>query len=127
MHSSDIFEHADALLRPLPISWLHTATKSVARRTDGCYVIATDDGDILADWVFDSACGIAPVFPVQQRPHASVSGTGIRVLADRPVFDPATAILFDPLPEGGFAYLLPLGPTEALVESALFAPVCAKA
>jgi lycopene beta-cyclase len=52
-----------------------------------------------------------------------LSGTGIRVAADRPVFDATTATLFDPLDERSFAYLLPLSPLEALVESASFGPV----
>jgi lycopene beta-cyclase len=45
---------------------------------------------------------------------------GIRVKADRPVFDAGTATLFDPLDEQSFAYLLPLSPDEALLESATF-------
>jgi len=49
--------------------------------------------------------------------------TGIHVEADRPVFDAATATLFDPLDERSFAYLLPLSPVEALLESASFGPV----
>lgn len=51
------------------------------------------------------------------------SGTGVRVEADSAVFDPATVTLFDPLDESSFAYLLPLSPTEALLESASFGPV----
>ena len=49
-----------------------------------------------------------------------LSGTGVRVTADRPVFDAAAATLFDPLDERSFAYLLPLSPSEALLESATF-------
>lgn len=52
-----------------------------------------------------------------------LSGTGIRVTADRPVFVAATATLFDPLDERGFAYLLPLSSVEALLESASFGSV----
>jgi len=51
------------------------------------------------------------------------SGTGVRVESDSAVFDPATATLFDPLDESSFVYLLPLSPTEALLESASFGPV----
>ena len=51
-----------------------------------------------------------------------LSGTGIRVEADRPVFDAGTATLFDPLDENSFAYLLPLSSAEALLESASFGP-----
>jgi lycopene beta-cyclase len=49
-----------------------------------------------------------------------LSGTGIRVEADRPVFDATTAVLFDPLDQRSFAYLLPLSLAEALLESASF-------
>jgi lycopene beta-cyclase len=51
-----------------------------------------------------------------------LSGTGIRVEADRPVFDAGTATLFDPLDERSFSYVLPLNSTEALLESASFGP-----
>jgi lycopene beta-cyclase len=51
------------------------------------------------------------------------SGTGLRVEADGPVFDPATTTRFDPLDESSFAYLLPLSLTEALLASASFGPV----
>jgi len=73
--------------------------------------------------VFDSACEVVPTFPSPRWPRAVVSGTGIRVAADRRVFDAATANLLDPLDERNFAYLLPLGPAEALLESASFGPV----
>ena len=49
-----------------------------------------------------------------------LSGTGVRVTADRPVFDATAATLFDPLDERSFAYLLPLSTKEALLESATF-------
>ena len=52
-----------------------------------------------------------------------MSGPGIRVRADHAVFDSKTATLFDPLDEESFAYLLPLSPVEALLESASFGPV----
>jgi lycopene beta-cyclase len=52
-----------------------------------------------------------------------LNGTGVRVTADRPVFDAQTATLFDPLDERSFAYLLPLSPVDALLESAMFGPV----
>jgi len=49
-----------------------------------------------------------------------LSGTGVCVTADRPVFDATAATLFDPLDERSFAYLLPLSTKEALLESATF-------
>jgi lycopene beta-cyclase len=101
---------------------LRATARSISRRGDGSYEILADSGDVSARWVFDSACGIAPVFPSPRRPHAVLSGTGLRVEADRPVFDANVATLFDPLDEASFAYLLPLDPTHALLESASFGP-----
>jgi lycopene beta-cyclase len=91
--------------------------------SDGRYEIVTDAGTLRAKWVFDSATDVPPTFPPRKGPRAVESGTGMRVEADGPVFDPSTATLFDPLDESSFAYLLPLGPTEALLESATFGPV----
>ena len=101
---------------------LRATARSISRLGDGSYEVLTDSGDLHARWVFDSACGIAPVFPSPRRPHAVLSGTGLRVEADRPVFDANVATLFDPLDEESFAYLLPLDPTHALLESASFGP-----
>jgi lycopene beta-cyclase len=97
-----------------------TRARWIASLADGRYEIVTDAGTLRAKWVFDSATDVPPTFPSQRGPHAVESGTGLRVEADGPVFDPATATLFDPLDESSFAYLLPLSPTEALLESASF-------
>jgi lycopene beta-cyclase len=123
VRSSDVLAHAASLLGEAPVEWLHTAAHSVTRRDDGLYEVGTDAGAVRARWVFDSVPEIPPVFPPPQGPQAVLSGTGIRVRADRPVFDPATATLFDPLDERSFAYLLPTSPTEALLESASFGAV----
>lgn len=123
VRSTDVLSHLTARLESSPIEWLHTSARSVARRDDGLYEVVTDDGILRAKWVFDSVCDIAPVFPSPRRPRAVQSGAGVRVTADRPVFDGATATLFDPLDECSFAYVLPLSPVEALVESASFGPV----
>ena len=120
VRSSDVFAHADASLSSAPIEWLRTEARSVSRRGDGLYEVVTDAGALHARWVFDSACELAPLFPSPHQPRAVLSGTGIRVAADRAVFDPTTATLFDPLDERSFAYLLPLSPAEALLESASF-------
>lgn len=121
--STDVFAHADQLLGSAPIEWLRTTARSIAGLADGLYEILTDAGTLRAHWVFDSAPDVPPVFPSPDAPRAVESGTGIRVEADRPVFDVATATLFDPLDEVSFAYLLPLSPIEALLESASFGPV----
>jgi lycopene beta-cyclase len=123
VRSSDVLAVMVEALKDLPIEHLRTRARSITRRGDGLYEIGTDAGTLRARWVFDSACGVAPAFPSPDRPRAVVSGTGVRVEADRPVFDAETATLFDPLDERSFAYLLPLSPTEALLESASFGPV----
>jgi len=123
VRSSDVFEHLGGLLGSPPIEWLQTRARSISVLADGHYEIVTDHETLRAEWVFDSATDVPPTFPDQRGPHAVESGTGIRVEADGPVFDPATATLFDPLDESSFAYLLPVSPTEALLESAAFGPV----
>jgi lycopene beta-cyclase len=123
VRSADVFAHIDALLGAAPVTWVHTTARSIARRGDELYEIVTDAGAIHASWVFDSAPEVDPTFPSRQAPRALLSGTGIRVKADQPVFDATSATLFDPLDERSFAYLLPLSPLEALLESASFAPV----
>jgi lycopene beta-cyclase len=122
VRSADVLAHLAERLQSCPIEWIHTEARSVVRRGDEPYEIATDAGTVRARWVFDSACDISPTFPSPRLPRAVQSGTGIRAVADRPVFDPATVTMFDPLDERSFAYVLPLGPAEALVESASFGP-----
>ena len=123
VRSTEVFAHINKLLESTPIEWLHTTARSISSRPDGLYEIVTDAGTVHAGWVFDSAPEVSPVFPSSEQPRALLSGTGIRVKADRPAFDAATATLFDPLDERSFAYLLPLNPAEALLESASFGSV----
>ena len=120
VRSNDVFEYLDTLLKSSSIEWMRGAARSISRRGNGLYEIVTDTGTIHAHWVFDSACEVAPAFPSPHQPLAVLSGTGVRVTADRRVFDAGTATLFDPLDEQSFAYLLPLTPFEALLESASF-------
>lgn len=122
VRSTDVLAAMDESLGGLPIERFQASAHSVALRPDGSYEISTDSGVFRARWVFDSACGIEPIFPHPRLPHAVLSGTGLRVEAYAPVFDDETATLFDPLDERSFAYLLPLSPTEALLESASFGP-----
>lgn len=122
VRSSDVFAHLAAQLESAPLEWIHASARSIMSHGDGSYEIATDDGAVRTRWVFDSACEVAPRFPSPRRPQAVVSGTGVRVEADRPVFDAATATLLDPLDDRSFAYLLPLNREQALLESALFGP-----
>jgi lycopene beta-cyclase len=126
VRSTDVFAHLEAPLTSVHIEWLRTEARSISRRGDDVYEISTDTGTIQARWVFDSAVDVSPTFPSPDLPRAVLSGTGIRVTADRPVFDAVTATLFDPLDERSFAYQLPLGPAEALLESASFGPVASK-
>lgn len=123
VRSTDVFTHINERLESVPIEWLRTTASSITSRADGLYEIVTDAATLRARWVFDSAQDVSPVFPAPELPRALVSGTGIRVKADRPAFDAETATLFDPLDELSFAYLLPLSPVEALLESASFGPV----
>ena len=123
VRSSDVFAHMTGSLRSSPVEWLRTTARSIARSGDGLYEVATDADTVHARWIFDSAVEVAPTFPSPQGPRAVLSGTGIRVTADRPVFDATTATLFDPLDARSFAYLLPLNPIEALLESASFGSV----
>lgn len=85
------------------------------------YKVQTTNSRLTADWVFDSAAGIEPVFPVISEPKAVLSGNGLVVSSNRPVFDSKTATLFERLPAtAGFAYVLPFSSTKALVETAIF-------
>lgn len=120
VRSTDALTSMAGALEDPTIHRMRTTARSIVRRDDGSYEVVTDAGAVRARWVFDSACGVAPVFPSPHRPRAVLSGTGIRVEADQPVFDPRVATLFDPLDEASFAYLLPLSPTQALLESASF-------
>jgi lycopene beta-cyclase len=126
VRSTDVFDHIADELRTVPVEWLRASAHSIERRADGTYEVGTDAGAVRAGWVFDSVPDIEPAFPSTHRPRAVLSGTGVRVTADRPVFDAATATLFDPLDERSFAYLLPLSPDEALLESATFDSVIQK-
>lgn len=123
VRSSDVFARMAALLESVPIDWLHVPARSISRRDDDLYEVVTDAGVVRARWIFDSVCDLAPTFPSPDQPRAVLSGTGLRVTADRPAFDAASATLFDPLDERSFAYLLPLSPIEALLESASFGAV----
>ncbi len=127
VRSDDVFAELLWRLRAVPIEWLRAAARSVRRRDGGVYEVATSAGSVRARVVFDSAREVEPVFPAPHLPRAVLSGIGLRVVADRPVFDAATATLFDPLDERSFAYLLPLSRVEALLESASFGPAPVKA
>lgn len=122
VRSTDVLASLSEPLEDLPMEQLRASALSVELRSDGLYEVVTDAGSMRARWVFDSACGIAPAFPSALKPRAVLSGTGLRVEADDPVFDDEIATLFDPLDERSFAYLLPLSPTQALLESASFGP-----
>jgi lycopene beta-cyclase len=123
VRSTDVFAHLDRLLASPHIEWLQARAHSITSLADGHYEIVTDAATLRATWVFDSATDVPPTFPSRQQPHTLESGTGIRVDADGPVFDPDTVTLFDQLDKNSFAYLLPPSPTEALLESASFGPV----
>lgn len=122
VRSADVLSRLAASPEAASAQWLHTAARSISRLSDGRYAVTTGAGTVHARWVFDSACGIPPLFPAPDKPKAVLNGCGIRVVSDLPVFEAGTATLFDPLDERSFAYLLPLSRTEALLESASFGP-----
>jgi lycopene beta-cyclase len=122
VRSTDVLASLWDDLGGLPIERRRVAARFVRPLPGGLYEVATDGGAVRARWVFDSAHGVAPVFPSPVGPRAVLSGTGLRVEADGPAFDEGVATLFDPLDERSFAYLLPLSATEALLESASFGP-----
>ncbi len=122
MRSTDVLASLWGDLGGLPIERRRVTARSVGALPGGLYEVATDGGAVRARWVFDSAHGVAPVFPSPAGPRAVLSGTGLRVEADGPVFEEGVATLFDPLNERSLAYLLPLSATEALLESASFGP-----
>ena len=99
VRSTDVLAVMAEASKGLSLERLRATARSIVRGDDGLYDIATDAGTVRARWVFDSACGVAPTFPWPHRPRAVLSGTGIRVEADRPVVDAGTATLFDPLGE----------------------------
>lgn len=126
VRSTEVLAYLLGELRSLPIEWFRVPARSVELRPDGLYEVSAGPHTLLAEWVFDSASGLAPEFPESRGPRAVLGGPGLRVRSDRPVFDAGTANLFDPLDERSFAYLLPLTPSEALLESASFGPVPAE-
>ncbi len=120
VRSVDVLGDLAKSVSDLPIEWVSATARTITRTRDGQYAVETTAGTLRAPWVLDSACKVSPVFPSPRRPRSAVSGTGIRVLTDRATFDPTTATLFDPIDGRTFAYLLPLSPMEALLESASF-------
>jgi len=88
---------------------------------DGAAV--TVDGQIVhCGWAFDSVTGPPAATPVDAR----LAFTGWYVRCNRPVFDPATPVLFDfRTPQAGgcrFGYVRPDDPYAALVELTAFVP-----
>jgi lycopene beta-cyclase len=122
VRSTDVLAVVAGASKNLPVERLPTTVRSIIRADDRLYEIVTDAGTVRARWVFDGACGVAPAVTSAHRPRAVLSGTGICVEADRPVFDAGTATLFGPLDERSFAYVLPLSRQEALLGSASFGP-----
>lgn len=118
VRSSDVLAGLEAAL-PAAVERLPLEVSSITLLADGRYGVRAGQETYTADWVFDSIPCISPLFPSGQ-PQALLSGTGIICRSGNAVFSPAVATLFDPLPSGGFAYVLPLSQNEALVESAYF-------
>ena len=119
VRSKDVLHDLRSKLKPSPVTWVSEKAIQITK-VGSEFTVSTETDVFQAPWVFDSALNLNPSFPDPFKPYALLSGTGIIVTADRPVFDSLVATVFDPLPSGGFAYVLPLSRTEALVESAYF-------
>jgi lycopene beta-cyclase len=120
VRSTDVLAHLHESLSARPIEWVTGEALSITRCRNGSYAVETTAGRLHARWVFDSACNLPPVFPSPRQPSSAVVGSELRVVASQAAFDPFTATLFDPIDSRTFAYLLPLTPIEALLESASF-------
>jgi lycopene beta-cyclase len=83
VRSTDVFAHITEELRTVPVEWLRASARLIEHREDGTYEVITDAGAMRAGWVFDSVPDIEPAFPSPHRPRAVLSGTGVRVTADR--------------------------------------------
>lgn len=117
--SKDILSHLEREISAPNIRWVPEQVKEVYAAADG-YVVETDAGSYLSDWVFDSIPSLEPAFPDEDQPYAFVSGTGIRVRSNQDIFKPNIARLFEPLDQNTMVYTLPISKREALVESAYF-------
>lgn len=60
VRSSDVLAHLAARLESVPLEWIRSSARSISSRGDGMYEVATDDATLLARWVFDSVCDVAP-------------------------------------------------------------------
>lgn len=98
---------------------INAKVRKVSRQS-GTYTLHTDAGTYITTTLFDSIPTLPPVFPAAG-PRGWVSGTGLIVESDHAVFKSQVATLFEPLPDGGLAYVLPFDRRRALVESAYFA------
>lgn len=119
VRSTDVLQN---LRSQLPAYDLITGTALAIEATSQGYRVHLNDLAITADWLFDSAPDVSPQFPAGST-GSVLSGTGLLVHSQHPVFNTKHATLFDPLTDGGFAYVLPLSPSSALVESAHFSKV----
>ncbi|MCS7484750.1 lycopene cyclase family protein [Umezawaea endophytica] len=88
--------------------------------SDGGARVVVDGEPVEARWVFDSVVGPLDPPPVDAR----LVFRGRRVRVERPVFDPEAPTLFDFRTSQvccpAFLYVLPVSPTEALVEHTAF-------
>jgi lycopene beta-cyclase len=86
--------------------------------------LTVDGQRVRTQWAFDSTGRATP--PPSGAPDARLAFTGWRVRSHRPVFNPSLPTLFDfrtPQGDGArFAYVLPSGHDDALVELTEFVP-----
>ncbi len=99
---------------------------TVVRTDDGC-VVTSRLGTVRARQVLDARGPRCPDHVGAGRVLLHQRFVGHWVTADRPVFDTSTATLMDFTGQDAagpvrFVYVLPVSPTEALVESTVFTP-----
>jgi lycopene beta-cyclase len=121
----DFYRYAQAELARLPCL-IHLLGEAVDLQDELEAASFSVNGERLsASWVFDSRYKVEDFF--QGSPHEPLvlqHFLGWEVEAEKPVFNPAVATLFDlraPQPAGlGFFYILPYSPHRALVEYTQF-------
>ncbi|MFW5689105.1 MAG: lycopene cyclase family protein [Spirochaetota bacterium] len=125
IRGADFYDKVLSILESAPgVVFERAMVESIRDEDDGA-VIVTDRGERSGRWVFDSRFDPAE-YERRSGPHHYLKQhfTGWTIETSRPVFDPATASLFDfRTPQHGemrFIYVLPFSPSRALVEYTLF-------
>jgi lycopene beta-cyclase len=122
------YERAMGLLEPADNVLVALGNNVTSLTSEGSTVlIGTDAGPMTADIAFDARPPTAAEWPAGKHPFLWQGFEGWRVRTQERLWDPATVDLMNfsqwrDEASIGFLYTLPLAPTEALVESTMFAP-----